>query len=188
MWNSCNIWSMECFSHFLFGEEFTLETNQKLLVRIYEKTMEHISPINTKLIYHSLVFRPFKVIYLGGKKNCYADALCRVSPILPRRGEEDTDIIMVNELTSVVPVPVNNLDEIRAEMAKDPVFMKIMVHVMQGWPRQQEQCQQRRAALLDPRYGDCSWRWDSAENEQNHHPSFAQTQHTPQYPWSTSRY
>ena len=54
--------------------------------------------------------------------------------MLPRRGEEATGIIMVNELTSVVPVPINDLDEIRAEMAKDPVFMKIMEYVMQGWP------------------------------------------------------
>ena len=32
------------------------------------------------------------------------------------------------------PVPVNELDEIRAETAKDPVFVKIMEYVMQGWP------------------------------------------------------
>ena len=44
------------------------------------------------------------------------------------------DIVMVNELINVVPVTVNDLDKIRAEMAKDPVFMKIMECVMQGWP------------------------------------------------------
>ena len=54
--------------------------------------------------------------------------------MLPRKEEEDTDIIMVNELTRIVPVPVNDLDESRAEMAKDPIFMKIMEYVMQGWP------------------------------------------------------
>ena len=41
---------------------------------------------------------------------------------------------MVNELTSVVPVQVNNLDEIRAETAKDLVFVKVIEYVMQGWP------------------------------------------------------
>ena len=127
------IWDMECFSHFLFGEEFTLETDQKPLVRIYKKKMDDISQTTTKLVYHSLVFRPFKVVYLKGK-NCYADALSRVSPMLPRRGEEDTNISMVNELTSVVPVPVNELDEIRADIGKDPVHVKVMVYVMQGWP------------------------------------------------------
>ena len=35
---------------------------------------------------------------------------------------------------------------------------------------------------------DQSWRWDSAENEQNHHPSLAQTQYPQQDPWRTSRY
>ena len=128
------IWGMEYFSHFLFGEEFTLETDQKPLVIIYKKKIDDIYPRITKLINDSLVFRPFKVIHLIWKKNCYADPLSRVSPMLPRRGEEDTDIIMVNELTSVVPVPGNNLDEIRAETAKDPVFMKMIKYVMQGWP------------------------------------------------------
>ena len=96
--------------------------------------MNSISPRITKLINCSLVVRPFKVIYLEGKKNCYVDALSRVSPMVQRKGEEDTNIIMVNELTSVVPVPVNDLDEIRAEMVKDPVFVKIMEYVMKGWP------------------------------------------------------
>ena len=41
-----------------------------------------------------LVFRPFKFVYLEGKNTCYTDALSRVSPMLPRKGEEDTDIIM----------------------------------------------------------------------------------------------
>ena len=54
--------------------------------------------------------------------------------MLPRKGEEDTDIIMVNKLTSIVPVPVNDLDKIRAEITKEPVFMEITEYVMQGWP------------------------------------------------------
>ena len=122
---------MEHFSNFLFGEEFTLETDQKSLMRIYKKRMDKISPRIIKFIYHSLVFRPFKVIYLKGK-NFYAEAISRVSQMLPRRGEKDTDIIMANEVTSVVPVPVNDLDEMRAETAKDPAFMKIIEYVMQN--------------------------------------------------------
>ena len=110
---------MECFSHFLFSEEFIIETDQKPLVRIY-KNMDDNSPRITKLIYCSLIFWPFKVVCLKGKKNCYPVALSRVFPILPRKGEEDADVIMVNELISVVSVQVNDLDEIRAEMAKDP--------------------------------------------------------------------
>ena len=89
-------------------------------MRIYEK-MDDISPRITKLIYHALVFRSFKVIYLKGKKNCYVYVLSRVFSMLSRRGEEDMEIILINELTTVIPLPVNDLDEIRAEMSKDPV-------------------------------------------------------------------
>ena len=32
------------------------------------------------------------------------------------------------------PILANDLDEIRAETAKDPLFIQIMEYVMQGWP------------------------------------------------------
>ena len=38
------IWEMEKFHYFLYGKEFTLETNQKPLVSIYKKHMIDISP------------------------------------------------------------------------------------------------------------------------------------------------
>ena len=38
------IWGREKFHYFLYGKEFTLETNQKPLVSIYKKHMIDISP------------------------------------------------------------------------------------------------------------------------------------------------
>ena len=38
------IWGMEKFHYFLYGKEFTLETDQKPLVSIYNKHMVDISP------------------------------------------------------------------------------------------------------------------------------------------------
>ena len=54
------------------------------------KKMDGISLRNTKFIYHCLVFRPYKVVYLKEKNNCYADALYGMSQMLPRRGKGDT--------------------------------------------------------------------------------------------------
>ena len=82
------IWGMECLSHFLFGDEFTLETDQEPMVRFYKK-MDDISPRITMLIYCSFKFRSFKVVYLKGKRSCYAEGLSNMSPMLPRWGEED---------------------------------------------------------------------------------------------------
>ena len=38
------IWGMEKFHYFLYGKQFTLETDQKPLVSIYRKHMVEISP------------------------------------------------------------------------------------------------------------------------------------------------
>ena len=38
------IWGMEKFHYFLYGKQFTLETNKKPLVSIYKKHMVEISP------------------------------------------------------------------------------------------------------------------------------------------------
>ena len=52
------IWRMEKFHYFLYGKEFTFETDQKPLVSIYKKHMIDISPkvqrlIDLSHIYHS---------------------------------------------------------------------------------------------------------------------------------------
>ena len=39
------LWGMEKFHYFLYGKEFTLETDQKPLVSIYKKHMVDISPV-----------------------------------------------------------------------------------------------------------------------------------------------
>ena len=43
---------MEKFHYFLYGKEFTLETDQKPLVHIYKKHMVDISPRVQRLIDH----------------------------------------------------------------------------------------------------------------------------------------
>ena len=44
------IWGMEKFRYFLYGKEFTFETDQKPLVSIYKKHMVDISPRIQRLI------------------------------------------------------------------------------------------------------------------------------------------
>ena len=46
---------MEKFHYFLYGKEFTLETDQKPLVSIYKKHMVDISPGVQRLIVRSFV-------------------------------------------------------------------------------------------------------------------------------------
>ena len=62
------IWGMAKFHYFLYGKEFTLETNQKPLVSIYKKHMIDI-------IVRSFPYLPFKVVYKKGTDIPVADAL-----------------------------------------------------------------------------------------------------------------
>ena len=77
------IWGMEKFHYFLYGKEFTLETDQKPLVSIYKKHMIDISPRVQRLIVRSFPYLPFKVVYKKGTDIPLADALSLVTPMDP---------------------------------------------------------------------------------------------------------
>ena len=72
---------MEKFHYFLYGKEFTLETDQKPLVSIYKKHMIDISPSVERLIVRSFPYLPFKVVYKNGTDIPVADALSCVTPM-----------------------------------------------------------------------------------------------------------
>ena len=77
------IWGMEKFHYFLYGKEFTLETDQEPLVSIYKKHMIDISPRVQRLIVRSFPYLPFKVVYKKGVDIPVADALSCVTPMDP---------------------------------------------------------------------------------------------------------
>ena len=74
---------MEKFHYFLYGKEFTLETDQKPLVSISKKHMVDISPRVQRLIVRSFPYLPFKAVYKKGKDIPIADALSCVTPMDP---------------------------------------------------------------------------------------------------------
>ena len=69
------IWGMEKFHYFLYGNEFTLETDQKPLVSIYRKHMVEISPRIQRLVVRSFPYQPFDIQYRKGMEIPLADAL-----------------------------------------------------------------------------------------------------------------
>ena len=79
---------MEKFHYFLYGKEFTLETDQTPLVSIYKKHMIDISPRVQRLIVRSFPYLPFKVVYKKGTDIPVAEALSRVTPMDPEDREE----------------------------------------------------------------------------------------------------
>ena len=93
------IWGIEKFHYFLYGKEFTLETDQKPLVSIYKKDMIDISPRVQRLIVRSFPYQPFNVIYKKRKDIPVVDALSRVTPMDPEDNIK-LPIIAVNLITA----------------------------------------------------------------------------------------
>ena len=89
---------MERCHYFLYGKEFTLETDQKPLVSINKKHMVDISPRVQRLIVISFPYQPFNVIYKKRKDIPVADTLSQVTPMDPEDNIQLT-IIAVNLIT-----------------------------------------------------------------------------------------
>ena len=103
------IWGMEKLHCFLYGKEFTLETDQKPLVSIYKKHMVDISPRVQRLIVRSFPYLPFKVVYKKGKDIPVADVLSRVTPMDPEDNIQ-LPIIAVNMITTHILMIVHPQD------------------------------------------------------------------------------
>ena len=97
---------MEKFHYFLYGKEFTLETDQKPLASIYKKHMVNINPRVQRLIIRSFPYLPFHVVYKKGKDIPVADALSRVTPTNPEDNIQ-LPIIAVNMITTHILMSVH---------------------------------------------------------------------------------
>ena len=89
------IWGMEKSHYFLYGNKFTLETDQKQLVSIYRKHLVDVSPRIQRLIIRALPYN-FHIVYVPGKLIQMADALCRNLKKLTSEDEEEDQISSTN--------------------------------------------------------------------------------------------
>ena len=134
------IWGMEKFHYFLYGKEFTLETDQKPLVSIYKKHMVDISPRVQRLIVRSFPYQPFTVVYKKGRDIPVADALSRVTPMDPEDNIK-LPIIAVNMITKLVLMSTfaqdnfsRKLDRIRKSTSQDDQLTRLSRYINTGFP------------------------------------------------------
>ena len=98
---------MKKFHFFLYGKEFTLETDQKPLVSIYKKNMITISPRVQRIMVRYFPYLPFKVVYKKGIDIPVADALSHVTPMDPEDNIQ-LPIIAVNMITTWILMSVES--------------------------------------------------------------------------------
>ena len=134
------IWEMEKFHYFLYGKEFTLETDQKPLVSIYKKHMVDISPRVQKLIVRSFPYQRFNVVYKRGKDIPVADALSQVTPMDPEDNIK-LPIIAVNLITAHILLSAHpqdtfsrKLDRLRKSTVQDNQLTRLSRYINTGFP------------------------------------------------------
>ena len=125
---------MEKFHYFLFGKDFTLETDQEPLVSIYKKHMVEISPRIQRLIVRSFPYQPFNIQYKKGVEIPLADALSRVTPTPVEEDGIQLPIVAVNLITSNLPVSSTEIEVIHKETSKDPTLTLLRHYIHMGWP------------------------------------------------------
>ena len=128
------IWGMKKFHYFLYGKQFTLETDQKPLVSIYRKHMVEISPRIQRLIVRSFPYQSFDVQYRKGKEIPLADTLSRVTPTPVEEDGIQLPIVAVNLITSNIPVSSTEIELIHEETSKDPTLTLLRHYIHMGWP------------------------------------------------------
>ena len=109
---------MEKFHYFLYGKEFTLETDQKPLVSIYKKHMVEISPRIKRLVIRSFPYQPLNVQYKKGVEIPLADALSRVTPTPVEEDGIQLPIVAVNLIMSNLPVSSTEIELIMEKPLK----------------------------------------------------------------------
>ena len=139
---------MEKFHYFLYGKEFTLETDQKPLVSIYKKHMVDISPRVQRLIVRSFPYQPFTVVYKKGKDIPVADALSHVTPMDPEDNIK-LPIIAVNMITKLLLTSTftqdnfsRKLDRIRKSTSQDNQLTRLSITSTQGFLVRRRICQE----------------------------------------------
>ena len=124
-------WAMEKFHHFLYGNKFMLETNQKPLEVILSKSLNQARPRLQRFLIRTFLYH-FKVRHIPGLTNHVADCLSRLgfqkdSISLPK--------LHVNQITSQLKARSDSLHNLQIA-TQDDDKLAILKHIIQwGWPK-----------------------------------------------------
>ena len=124
-------WVMEKFHHFLYGNEFTLKTDQKPLEVILSKSLNQATPRLQRILIRTFPYH-FKIQYIPGATNHVADCLSRLgfqkdSISLPK--------LHINQIANQLKARSDSLHNIQLATQAD-YNLAILKHIIQqGCPK-----------------------------------------------------
>lgn len=130
------IFGIKRFYQYLFGNKFTLVTDNKALVTIFgpKKGIPTMAANRLQRYACFLSGFNFDIKYVQTKNNI-ADFLSRLPVHIAEVENDDSDALQINYLTEASDLNLNLLDIERA-LHKDNILSKIITFVKSGWPKQ----------------------------------------------------
>ena len=124
-------WAMEKFRHFIYGKKFKLETDQKPLEIILNRSQGASTPRLQRLLDRAFQY-DFDVKYIKGETNVIADCLSRLGGLTDRI---ELPRLTVHALTVTLPATEDFLQRLKEETDKDAELQLLKQQITQGWPR-----------------------------------------------------
>ena len=124
-------WAMEKFHHFLYGNEFTLKTNQKPLEAILSKSLNQATPRLQRILIRTFPYH-FKIRYIPGATNHIADCLFRLGV---QKDSISLPKLHINQITSQLKARGDSLHNIWLATQADDSLAILKHIIQQGWPK-----------------------------------------------------
>lgn len=127
------VFACQRFHFFLYGREFTLESDHKPLERLVLRDIDDVTKRLQGMFMSLLTYTGMNVIYKPGKEMLVADCLSRAQLTHVSEIEELSGII--HSVTKTVCLSEDNYKYYQTVMMADMKYMKICEYVTNGWPR-----------------------------------------------------
>ena len=126
------IFGVKKFHNYLYGRKFTLYTDHKPLVNLFERAIPAMAAARIQRWALTLSAYEFDIVYREGLANANADAMSRL-PLTdkPKAAPIPGETIHMMELLDFTPINANN---IRVWTSRDPNMSRALKFTEQGWP------------------------------------------------------
>ena len=123
-------WVMEKSHHFLYGNHFILETDQKPLETILARSLNQATPRLQRILIRTFFYN-FTVHYLPGLKNQLADCLSRVGGL-----QDSIKLCKLNiyQITSQLNARSESLQQLQEASQTDDILAILKYTIQKGWP------------------------------------------------------
>ncbi|KAF6212614.1 hypothetical protein GE061_013140 [Apolygus lucorum] len=122
------------FHYYIYGRPATVQSDHKPLQTLFKRDLARI-PARLRRMRLQLMLYQLEVIYIPGKELVLADFLSRNLTSVTEKCQNDESDKYVHSIGSSIIGSQQFLQKFRSSTSLDETLKRIMMFIMQGWPR-----------------------------------------------------